>query len=135
MSAPRILPDITEVNRPFWTGGATGELLIQRCADCARWQHPPGPSCGTCGRAVAAQVVSGRGTVFTFTVNKQAFHPDVRPPYVIAIVTLDEQDDLRLPTNLVDIAEAELRCGLPVQVRFEMYEDVFVPVFGPVGDV
>jgi uncharacterized protein len=126
-----MLPALTDVNRPFWTGGADGRLLIQHCASCGRWQHPPAKACGGCGGPVEATPVSGRATVFTFTVNEQQFHPDVPPPYVIAIVTLEEQDDLRLPTNLVDIDEADLRCGLPVQVRFEQQDEVYVPVFGP----
>lgn len=126
-----MLPALTDETRPFWTGGADGHLLIQHCTGCARWQHPPASSCSRCGDPVEAKPVSGRGTVFTFTVNEQQFHPDVPPPYVIAIVTLEEQDDLRLPTNLVDVEDAQLRCGLPVQVRFEPHGDVFVPVFGP----
>ncbi|MFI5042327.1 MAG: zinc ribbon domain-containing protein [Acidimicrobiales bacterium] len=38
---PRVLPTLTDHNRAFWTGGATGELLIQRCGACRRWMHPP----------------------------------------------------------------------------------------------
>ena len=41
-AVPRMLPALTPRNRAFWTGGASGRLLIQRCADCDRWVHPPG---------------------------------------------------------------------------------------------
>jgi uncharacterized OB-fold protein len=75
--------------------------------------------------------VSGRGTIFTFTENFQQFHPDVPPPYVIAIVVLDEQDDLRLPTNIVDCDPAALECGAPVRVVFEQQGEIFVPLFTP----
>ena len=75
--------------------------------------------------------VSGRGTVFTFTINHQQYHPDVAPPYVIAVVELDEQPDLRLPTNIVDGDPDDVRIGAAVQVRFEQHDDVFVPVFAP----
>jgi uncharacterized OB-fold protein len=126
-----MLPALSDENRPFWTGGSEGHLLIQHCDACGRWQHPPAAMCGRCGGAVDARPVSGNGKVFSFTVNEQPFHPDVPPPYVIALVTLDEQDDLRLPTNLVGVSDGELRCGLPVSVRFEPHGDVFVPVFGP----
>jgi len=132
-TAPRILPAITDVNRAFWTGGTNGELLIQRCADCRRWVHPPVEHCPDCTGALHAEPVSGNGTVFTFTENFQQFHPDVPPPYLIAIVELVEQSDLRLPTNLVRCAAADVRIGMPVRVVFEPNGDVFVPVFEPAG--
>ena len=129
--APRILPTLDDLNRPFWTGGANGELLIQRCAACRRWVHPPVNACPACEGALVAEAVSGHGTIFTFTVNEQQFHPDVAPPYVIAIVVLDEQDDLRLPTNIVNADSDTLQVGTPVRVLFEQHGEVFVPIFEP----
>jgi len=75
--------------------------------------------------------VSGNGTVFTFTVNLQPFHPEVPPPYVVAIVELDDQSDVRLPTNIVNCDPETLQCGTAVRVLFERYDQVFVPVFEP----
>jgi uncharacterized protein len=129
--APRILPPLDDVNTPFWTGGASGELLISFCTSCNRWVHPPAATCEACGGRLAPQPVSGNGQVFTFTVNRHQYHPDVPPPYVIAIVELDEQADLRLPTNIVRCDYESLRCGLPVRVVFEQHGDVFVPLFEP----
>ena len=129
--APRILPTLDDLNRPFWTGGANGELLIQRCAACRRWVHPPVNACPACAGALVAEAVSGHGTIFTFTVNEQQFHPDVAPPYVIAIVVLDEQDDLRLPTNIVNADSDTLQVGTPVRVLFEQHGEVYVPIFEP----
>jgi uncharacterized OB-fold protein len=133
VTVPRILPSLTAANRSFWTGGRDGRLLIERCPACGRWQHPPQGSCGECGGPVVAEPVSGEGTVFTFTVNHQPYHPEVPPPYVIAIVELVEQADLRLPTNLVDCDPDEVAIGQRVAVRFEDHGEVFVPVFAPVG--
>jgi uncharacterized protein len=130
-TAPRILPAITDVNRAFWTGGANGELLIQRCTDCGRWVHPPVERCPHCTGELRAEPVSGDGAVFAFTENFQQFHPDVPPPYLIAIVELVERTDLRLPTNLVRCAAADVRVGMPVRVVFEPNGALFVPVFEP----
>ena len=130
-SVPRILPPLTPANRAFWTGGASGHLLILRCETCDRWVHPPVSRCPICDGELHAEPVSGRGTIFTFTVNEQQFHPDVLPPYVIAIVELVEQADLRVPTNIVECDPADLRCGLPVTVLFEKYDEIFVPLFRP----
>lgn len=70
--------------------------------------------------------------MFSFTVNEQPFHPDAEPPYDIAIVVLDEQDDLRLVTNIVNCALDDIEIGMRVQVLFEDHDDVFVPLFEPV---
>ncbi len=129
MADPRILPQLSATNRPYWTGGATGNLLVERCTDCRTWQHPPTGTCDRCGARAVAEPVSGRGTVFTFTVNHQRYHPEVEPPYVIAVVELVEQADLRIPTNIVDCDPDDVRIGAPVQVTFEEHGEVFVPVF------
>ena len=63
--------------------------------------------------------MSGRGTVFTYTVNHQPFNPAVPVPYVIAIVELEEQAGLRIATNIVDCEPESVCIGLPVEVRFE----------------
>jgi len=128
-TAPRILPPITETNRAFWTGGRTGQLLIQRCASCERWVHPPAEACAACGGPLNAKPVSGRGTVFTFTINGHSFHPQVPPPYVIAVVQLDEQDDLRLPTNIIGCEPSAVTVGAAVRVVFEHNGDLYVPLF------
>ena len=84
-----------------------------------------------CGGELRAEPVSGRGTVFTFTVNAHQFHPDVPPPNLIAIVELAEQEDLRIPTDIVGCEPAGLRCGLPVRVLFERHGEIFYPLFEP----
>lgn len=127
-----MLPQTTDETRAFWTGGANGELLVQFCEACDRWLHPPSTTCPDCAGALVARPVSGRGTVFSFTINEQPFHPDAEPPYDITIVVLDEQDDLRLITNLVGCELDEIEIGMPVQVVFEDRGDVFVPLFEPV---
>lgn len=134
-SGPRLLPALTPANRAFWTGGANGELAVQRCTACRRWVHPPTVACPACGGGLHPEPVSGRGTVFTFTVNHQQFRPDVEPPNLIAIVELDEQADLRIPAGIIGCEPDQLCCGLAVQVLFERHgtgdEAVYVPVFEP----
>jgi uncharacterized OB-fold protein len=134
----RMLPKLDEHNRAFWTGGADGHLLVAHCTQCARWVSPLAGDCPDCGGPLAARAVSGRGTVFTYTVNYQPFNPAVPVPYVIAIVELEEQPDLRIATNIVDCDPDSVYVGLPVEVRFERHEAdgdiVFVPLFAPRKD-
>jgi uncharacterized OB-fold protein len=127
-----MLPRLTDENRAFWTGGAQGELLILRCGSCGRWVHPPVASCPDCDGELAPQAVSGDGTLFTFTVNRHPYNPEVPVPYVIAIVELVEQEGLRFMTNLVNCDPESVAIGMPVRVAFEDHGEVFVPVFEPV---
>jgi uncharacterized OB-fold protein len=132
MSAPsRILPPIDDVNREFWTAGASGGLKIQRCASCPRWVFPPSAACPVCGGSAEYQAVSGKGRVFTYTVNHQPFNPAVPVPYVIAIVELPEQDGVRFTTNIVNCPPEDVYMEMPVHVLFEEDGGVFVPVFEP----
>ena len=95
--------------------------------------HPPRGECPVCGGPLEPRAVSGRGTVFTFTINRQAFRPDVPVPYVIAIVELEEQSGLRFTTNIVGCDPEAVRIGMPVTVAFEQAGEAWVPVFRPAG--
>jgi hypothetical protein len=128
---PRILPELDHRNRPFWTGGREGKLLILRDRTTGRWVHPP-ERVAPDATHLAAEPVSGQGTVFTFTVNHHRYHPAVPVPYVIALVELDEQAGLRLPANIVNCEPDDVHIGMRVRVGFEDHGEVFVPVFEPV---
>lgn len=129
---PRALPLLDANNTPYWTGGARGELLIHRCPACDYYVHPPVNFCPQCeGRNVGPQPVSGRGTVESFTVVHQQWVPNLRVPYVLALVTIAEQADVRLACNIVNCTPEDVRFGMPVRVVFEQHEDVWVPLFEP----
>jgi uncharacterized OB-fold protein len=134
----RPAPVITDLTAPFWRSGQSGELRIQRCADCRRWMHPPQPMCPTChSREVHAEPVSGRGTVRTYTINRYRWAPGIEPPYVLAEVELGEQDGLCLLTAIVgidpDAEPSAVTIGMPVEVRFDRSGDAWIPVFAPVA--
>lgn len=131
----RVLPRVTPANEHFWRGGAEGELRILRCREDGTWIHPPAPVCPTCyGKDVAADAVSGRATVATFTLNHQPWVPAPDHPYAIAIVELDEQPGLRLMTNVVNCPAEDVHIGMRVRVLFEQHEDVYIPLFEPDPD-
>lgn len=125
-------PPINDVNRPFWTGGAEGKLLILHCQDCRRWVHPPRERCPHCQGALVPQPVSGRGSVFTFTINRHPFNPELPLPYVIAIVELDEQTGLRFTTDLIECDVDAVHIGMPVEVVFEQAGEAWIPLFRPI---
>ncbi len=131
---PRKLPALTTDSAAFWQGGANGVLNIHHCAACARWFHPPAPICPHCASFdVAPRAASGRGSVASYTVNHQAWTPELREPYVVAIVALGEQPGLRLLSNIVGCAVDSVAIGMPVRVCFEPVEDLWLPLFAPAG--
>ena len=131
----RVMPAVTPENEHFWTGGADGRLQFLRCDDDGTLIHPPAPRCPQClGKAVSVAAVSGKASVFTFSVNHQPWFPDFDPPYVVAIVVIDEQDDVRLTTNIVGCDPHDVVIGMPVRVTFEEYDGVWLPLFEPDPD-
>jgi uncharacterized OB-fold protein len=130
----RILPEITDESRAFWTGGERGELLIYKCLDCQGLIHPPAPACYHCQSInVAPRPVSGRATVAAKTINVHSFNPAMPSPFSVAIVELEEDSSTRLTTNVIGCPPESVHIGMKVQVEFEHYEDVWVPVFRPVA--
>ncbi|MGD9793517.1 MAG: Zn-ribbon domain-containing OB-fold protein [Acidimicrobiia bacterium] len=129
----RVPPLLTELNRDYWTGGLSGELRILRCQACGHWLHPPTSICREClSTDIAAEAVSGKGTVAAFTINHQQWSPTATAdPYIIAIVELPEQANLRQTTNIVNCGIREVFIGMAVRVVFEPLEDVAVPLFEP----
>ena len=130
----RPLPLLTEENRYYWTSGADGKLRILQCNDCKNYVHPPSPVCDKClSMSLDAVPVSGRATLAAVTVNHQMWMPMIEPPYIVGIVELEEQDSVRITTNIIQCDEADLEIGMALEVEFEECEDVFLPMFKPVG--
>lgn len=109
--APLPVPDAD--SEGFWQSARDGRLAICRCSQCRKWQHPPLEHCRYCGAPTAFEPVSGRGTVFSFIVVRQQTVPGHEAPYVVALVELAEQPDIRL-TAVVQAPPAEVRIGMPV---------------------
>ncbi|MFT5176027.1 MAG: putative OB-fold protein [Gammaproteobacteria bacterium] len=127
---PRITPD----NQPFWDACRAHELHLPYCPCCDALFMPPSPVCPHClSMELRWQHVSGRGQVSTFVeVHQkwfQAFAADL--PYNVAQIQLDEGP--RLTANLVGVANADIRVGMPVQVVFDdIDEQLTLPRFRPV---
>ncbi len=126
------LPALDRDNTAYWTGGKDGELLICRCGDCGYYIHTPNDFCPKCeSRNVVPRAVSGRGTVRSFSINHKQWMPGLPTPYVLALVVIEEQDDVYLPTNIVNCVPEDVTFGMPVKVLFEQRDDIWVPLFEP----
>ena len=119
----------------WWEAAADHRLVVQRCSACGRTRHPPGPVCPRC-RSTASEwwPVPGTGTVYTFTIVRQAFIASLRDriPYVVIAVELDDAGGARLVSNLVDAEPDEVTVGMAVEVVWEdMGPELAVPRFRP----
>jgi uncharacterized OB-fold protein len=104
----------------FWDAAAAHRLVIQRCTRCGTHRHYPQPRCGQClDEGWEWAEVSGHGTVYTFTVTHQAFHPYWRDkvPYAVATIELDE--GVRVMSDLPPGDEERVAIGAEVEVFFE----------------
>lgn len=122
MPVPQPTPD----DAAYWEFCRDRELRIQRCGDCGRFRHPPMPLCPVCRSAKTDwTAVSGEGTVFSYTVAHHPTHPALKgaTPYNIAVVMLDDADDVRVVSNVIDASPEEMRIGLPVSLVWESTSD------------
>ena len=119
----------------WWEAAANHRLVVQRCTQCGATRHPPGPVCPRC-RAMTSEwaTVPGTGTVFTYTVVRQAFIPSLsdKLPYIVIAVELDGAHGVRMVSNLVDVEPEEVSVGMSVEVVWEdMGPELAVPRFRP----
>jgi uncharacterized protein len=132
LEPPRPVPDA--LTQFFWDGVDAHKLMILRCNNCQHYIHWPKVVCRFClSTDLSPAEVSGRGTIATFTLPLQAFHPYFRgKPYVLAVIQLEEQESLKLVSNVVDIAPDDVRVGMPVEVTFrEVAPGYTLPLFKP----
>ncbi|MGI5167867.1 OB-fold domain-containing protein [Spirillospora sp. CA-253888] len=115
-------PTIGLDTRFFWDGVNEGELRVQRCADCGTLRHPPGPMCPSCHSTNRDHVVaSGRGTVYSYVVHHHPPVPGRTPPYVVAVVELEE--GVRVVGNVNGCPPEDVHVGMPVRLVFERMDD------------
>jgi uncharacterized OB-fold protein len=123
------VPD--EHSAPFFEGTVRGELRLQHCAECGRWMWPVRFRCIDClSDRISWEPASGRGTVYTFTIIHQLFHPGFASsvPYNVAMIDLDE--GVRMIATVVGVANEDLRIGQRVEVVFERVSAEFaLPTF------
>jgi uncharacterized OB-fold protein len=85
---------------PFWSAAEARQLVVQRCGACGAFQFYPRPFCLACDAEQLDWVpVAGVGTVYAMTTVHLRVDPALEPPYVVALVELDEGP--RLVTNLI----------------------------------
>ena len=131
--AARPLPQVTPEMAPFWEAARRHELVVQRCRGCGELRFPARDLCSRCLSREADWVpVSGRGSIFSFVVMHQVYHPGFadQVPYAVVVVQLEE--GARILSNLLDCPVQDVRVDMPVEVVFEeLTSEVTLPKFRP----
>jgi hypothetical protein len=123
-----------EITQGYWDAVSQRKLAIQQCVHCKTFRHLPTPTCPKCySFDFEYTEVSGKGTVFSYTIPYHPVHPALREhgPYNVVTVTLDDAP-VRLVSNLVGVANEDIKIGMPVEVLFEeQAPGVLIPRFKP----
>ncbi len=108
----------------YWEWLRRGELRLQRCASCGEWRFHPRPRCPACRSPEHTwERVRGQAEVASWTV----CHPPVLPafadrvPYNAVVVALAEGPFM--VSNLVGVANDDLRVGMPVELELMRIDD------------
>ncbi len=119
MSWNKPLPQPTPISAPFWDGLKAHEVRIQQC-DHGHWLFFPRTHCPTCGsRQLSWKVVSGEGTLYTFTVARVPTLPEFSDemPQLLAVVELEQ--GVHINTTMVGVQPEDLRVGQRVRPVFD----------------
>jgi uncharacterized OB-fold protein len=127
----RPLPKLTSLNGPFWAATRRQELRFQRCRSCGKHWYPIEPRCPKClATGYEWSRSSGEGTLLSFVVFHQVYDARFKHvvPYNVALVELDE--DVRMFSNVVGIADHLLMVGMRLRVLFEpVTDEISIPKF------
>ncbi|GIX29752.1 MAG: hypothetical protein KatS3mg124_0224 [Porticoccaceae bacterium] len=105
------------VERPFFEGCRQGVLRLQRCRRCGRLQGYPRTSCAGCWSDDLQWVdASGEGCVVSYTVVRLPLDPALPPPYVVALVRLEEGPILL--GHVLDCPPEAVSVGMAVRAGF-----------------
>lgn len=128
----RVIPKPTPETQHYWDGAKEGELRLQTCNTCEHTYFPPRAFCPECGsRDVRVVKASGKGRLYSYIINHLP-SPGFTPPFVVAIVELDE--GVRLMSNLLEVEPdpTKIELDMPLEVTFEKLSDeITLPQFKP----
>lgn len=116
------------MTEPFWQACLERRLVVQKCTSCGAHQFYPRPFCLTCESESLDWVdVKGTGTVYSLTTVRMAVVDALPPPYLLALVDLEEGP--RLLTNIVG---GDVKIGDEVMLDWRARDGLPpVPVFRP----
>ena len=132
------LPRPTPMTAPFWDGCRAHELRLQRCDNCGAHRFYPSAACHKCASEHYIWVpVTGRGTVYTWTVIRRALDPvwAARVPFTVVVVAVDVPGRPLIPGTLLDCAPDAVTAEMPVEIFFQdLNDEITLPCWQPSND-
>src|SRR5690606_20320978 len=102
----------------FWSACAEHRLLVQHCRNCGAHQFYPRPFCLACEPNDLEWTESkGSGTFYSVTTIRLPVTPELTPPYLVALVDLDEGPRLLTNIEATDAAGIDARVTLTWRER------------------
>ena len=119
------MPVMTEISAPFWKALKDGSIQLQQCNACHAWTFYPRRHCAHClAHDLTWKEVSGRGTLYTFTVARIPTLPEFAGPDAQVLAVVELEQGVRINTTLVGLAPEAIKIGMPVKpVRARVKED------------
>ncbi len=131
---PAPLPTIDPDSAAYWQAAREGYLGLPHCQNCDKYFFYPRMLCPHCHSTKVETVrVSGRGTIYTYTIVRRHPNPafNARVPYAIALIDLAEGPRM---LSAVRAAPEQVKIGATVEVVFEpLSEEVTLPCFKLAG--
>jgi len=107
----------------FYRGLEAGQVLIQKCRDCATLRNPPSPACPKCHSLEWDPVqLRGLGTVHSYAVHYHPPLPGFATPH--PVVVADMEEGVRLLGAMDGTALDAIRIGMPVEVEMVRRDSV-----------
>jgi uncharacterized protein len=123
--------NLAQIADPFFAACERGELVVPRCSSCERLFFYPTVLCPHCHSFEwEYEQVSGEASVYSFTEVHRPLGSELPAPYVVAVVSLAEDERVRLMTNIVDVEPGDVALGDAVKVKFgKSWDGRDVPLF------
>ncbi len=95
----------------------TPHLIGGKCLDCGDICFPKRILCDMCESEEPLEevLIGEKGVLNTYTVVRLGY-PNFDLPYIMAIVTLPESDDLQVVAQVEDCEPEEVRIGMPLAI-------------------
>lgn len=125
--------DVDRESAAHFRGRLERKLLLNRCAACGTWHHPPRPVCPACWSSdLVPTEVAGTGTIFMFVLLHQgppAEGVDYSTPHPVVTVELDEQPGLRFTSTIVGSPNQVIGIGERVRLDWIDRDGAPLPAF------
>ncbi|RAY12656.1 hypothetical protein DPM19_23975 [Actinomadura craniellae] len=115
-----IPPAVTEETEAFWAAAKEGRLVVEGCSSCGAESFPPRGICRSCRARTPVPVeITGRGRVYSLTVNHQRWLPDLPVPYAVVLVEFPGHPGVRVAGRLRGCPPERAAIGMAVDIGFE----------------